>query len=289
VSNAARRLGALALVVAFAACTDDDASGPTDPGPVSEPSASFSPPTTGTAPPADTGTGDDVDAALSRFAAGYAPLPGVEPAPEAPVDGGPVLRAVLAAADDLEPAQRAVIGRVVAPAGEPVDEILSDRRAPAQLRSAARIVRAALETFGGARGRPLSDDVATTLVLLPYANRNGTHNFSSPQSVATAVPVGDGARPYAECRIRINRGRRFTRPDALFASSVAHEAFHCLQYEVLPFAEGAPLWIVEGAAAYAGEDFAGGSPASRPWWRRWIRQPERPLDRRSHDAIGFFS
>jgi hypothetical protein len=285
--NAARRLGALVLVVAFAACTDDDASAPAAPDTASRPPASLSPPTTGEAPP--TSATGDLDTALSRFAAAYAPLPGIEPAAVTPVDGGPVLRAVLAATDELDEAQRDIVGRVVAPAGEPLDEILSDGQAPAQLQSAARVVRAALEAFGGARGRPFSNDVATTLVLLPYANRDGTHNFSSPRSIATAVPVGDGARPYAECRIRINDSRPLTRPDAVFVSSVAHEAFHCLQYEVLPFAQGAPSWIVEGAAAYAGEDFAGGSPASRAWWRRWVRQPQHALGRRSHDAIGFFS
>jgi hypothetical protein len=210
VLNAARRLGALVLVVAFAACTDDDASAPAAPDTASRPPASLSPPTTGEAPP--TSTTGDLDTALSRFAAAYAPLPSVEPAATAPVDGGPVLRTVLAAADELDDASRAVVGRVVAPAGEPLADILADRRAPAALRSAARIVRAALDDYGGARGRPLSDDVTTTLLLLPYANRDGTHNFFSPRNVATAVPVGDGSRPYAECRIRINDSRPFTGP-----------------------------------------------------------------------------
>jgi hypothetical protein len=234
-----------------------------------------------------------LDAALSLFAAGYAPLPGVEPAPTAPIDGGPVLRTVLAAGDELSEEQRVVVGGLVDAPGEPLDEVLAHRTAERRLLAAARIARSALEAFGGTRGRPLSEDVSITLLLLPYDNGDGTHNFSSPRSAATAIPFGDGARPYAECRIRINADRRLDRrtrlADPEFVSGVAHEAFHCLQYEVLPFAEGAPQWVVEGAAAYAGEDFAGGSRSSSTWWRRWINQPQRPLDRRTYDAIGFFS
>jgi hypothetical protein len=314
----ARRLGALVLV-ALAGCTDDDGGGgPTFPTTGDGPPAATSvpPPTTGVAPTTTVGgpttttplpvdRGDlgpldaalapdgtlELDAALSLFAAGYAPLPGVEPAPRAPIDGGPVLRTVLAAGDELGEEQQAVVARVVAPPGEPLDEVLADRRAEPRLRGAARVVRSALEAFGGARGRPLSDDVSITLLVLPYDNGDGTHNFSSRRSVATAIPFGDGTSPYAECRIRINadvpvdRRARDAAPE--FISGVAHETYHCLQYEVVPLI--APQWVVEGAAAYAGEDFAGGSRRSSSWWRRWITQPQRPLDRRTYDAIGFFS
>jgi hypothetical protein len=235
----------------------------------------------------------DVDAALRLFAAGYAPVPDVERARTAPIDGGPVLRTLLAEADELRDEQRALVARTVAPPGQPLGEVLSDEGANPRLRAAARTVRAAIESFGGERGRPLSDDVTVTFLILPYENDDGTHNFSSLKSIATAIPFGDGARPYAECRIRVNADRPLDRRDGFadpaFVSSVAHEAFHCLQYEVLPFTAGAPQWAVEGAAAFAGEDFAGGSPVSANWWKRWIEQPQRPLDRRTYDAIGFFS
>jgi hypothetical protein len=249
--------------------------------------------TTTTTPPLDGGRTLDLDTALSLFAAGYAPLPGVDPAAAAPADGGPVLRAVLAGINDLSDDQRAVVARVVAPAGQPVDEIVTDRRANPRLRAAARIVRAAAEAFAGERGRSLSDDITISALTLPYENGDGTHNFSSSRSVATAIPAGDGAVPYAECRIRINADRTLDRRNGLadpsFLSGVSHEVFHCFQYETVPFVAGIPLWVVEGAAAFAGEDFAGGSPESARWWRRWIGQPRRPLDRRAHDAIGFFS
>jgi hypothetical protein len=281
----------LLILAGAAGCTSDDGTAGTT-------SVSGPPRVTGASPDSTIGTTTTVDgsppprslgldAALRQFAAGYAPVPGVTPARSAPVDGGPVLRAVLAGIDELGTRQRTVVARAAAPPGRPLDDVLAQRDANPRLRAAARTARGAVDTFGGARGRSLSDDVEVTMLTLPYANTDGTHNFSSPGSIATAIPFGDGANPYAECRIRINVDAPLDR--RAFVSSVAHEAFHCLQFEVLPLAAGAPLWVVEGAAAFAGEDFAGGSRMSTPWWKRWIERPRRPLDRRTYDAIGFFS
>ncbi len=292
------RIGAVAatlLVLAAAVgCTDDDGSATTPltvaapaTGATTEPSATTTT-VTGSRP-----TSLGLDTALGLFAAGYARVAGVKAARVAPADGGPVLRALLADVDQLSVPQRTVVARAVAPPGQPLGDVLSDRRANPRLRAAAKVARAAVDTFGGARGRSLSDDVKVTVLTLPYANGDGSHNFSSPGSIATAIPFGDGAVPYAECRIRVNADapldRRAGFADPAFVSAVAHEAFHCLQFEVLPFAVGAPPWVVEGAAAFAGEEFAGGSRLSAGWWRRWIAQPRRPLDRRSYDALGFFS
>ena len=293
-----RVVTATLLVLAGAAgCTDDDGaadttsltlSAPTT-GVTTEPSAATTTTVAGSTPTSSLG----LDTALGRFAAGYARMPGVTPARVAPADGGPVLRALLADLDQLSDRQRTVVARAVAPPGRPLDEALSDRGASPRVRAAAKIARAAIDTFGGERGRTLSDDVKVTVLTLPYSDGDGTHNFSSPGSVATAIPFGDGAVPYAECRIRVNADAPLDRQagfaDPAFVSGIAHEAFHCLQFEVLPFAVGAPPWVVEGAAAFAGEDFAGGSRLSTNWWKRWIDQPGRPLDRRSYDAIGFFS
>jgi hypothetical protein len=296
VQERTRVVVATLLVLAGAArCTNHDGTAgttvttpaPSTPAPT-EPTTS--PPTTpgGTTPTPSPG----LDSALSQFAAAYAPLPRVERAPRVPLDGGPALRLLLAEIDRLGDRQRTVVARAVAPPGQALDDVLSARRTNPRLRAAARTARAAIDTFGGARGRPLSDDVRVTVLVLPYENGDGTHNFPSPTGIATAVPFGDGSRPYVECRIRVNAdapiGRRgFADPS--FVSGVAHEAFHCLQFEVVPFAVGPPLWVVEGAAAFAGEDFAGGSKLSADWWKRWIEHPRRPLDRRADDAIGFFA
>ena len=71
-------------------------------------------------------------------------------------------------------------------------------------------------------------------------------------------------------------------------STLAQEAFHCLQFAQRPYGEGVPMWALEGAAAFAGEDFAQGSPLSAAWWDRWIGEPQRPIDQRTYDAAGFF-
>ena len=49
------------------------------------------------------------------------------------------------------------------------------------------------------------------------------------------------------------------------------------------------MWVVEGAAAFAGDDVAGRQRCPRQWWQRWIGEPQRPLERRTYDAIGFFA
>jgi hypothetical protein len=287
----------LLILAGAAGCTNDDGTADTTTvtaaipatGATTQPTVGTNTTVSGSPPTPSLG----LDEALSLFAAAYARVPGVKPARPAPVDGGPVLRALLADVDRLGDRQRTVVARAVAAPGRPLDEVLSGRGANPRLRAAARTAREAIDTFGGERGRALSGDVKVTVLTLPYANGDGTHNFSSPRSIATAIPFGDGARPYVECRIRVNADApldgRAEFADPAFVSSIAHEAFHCLQFEVLPFAAGAPQWVVEGAAAFAGEDFAGGSGTSANWWKRWIEHPRRPLDRRTYDAIGFFS
>ena len=286
----------LLILAGAAGCTNDDGTAGTTTVTAAPATGATSQPTVGTTTSAGGSTPTTslgIDKALRLFAAGYARVPGVRPARHAAVDGGPVLRTLLADIDRLGDRQRTMVARAVAAPNQPIDEVLSERRVNPRLRAAAKTARAAVDTFGGERGRSLSDDVKVTVLTLPYENGDGTHNFSSPRSIATAIPFGDGGRPYVECRIRVNSDapldRRAEFADPAFVSSIAHEAFHCLQFEVLPFAAGAPQWVVEGAAAFAGEAFAGGSGMSARWWKRWIGHPRRPLDGRTYDAIGFFS
>ena len=225
--------------------------------------------------------------ALQLFAAGYAALPEIAPASQPLDDGGPALRTILAQLDDLSSEQAAIVSRVAEQQGRSLEEAAG---AGGRLADAAGLVVLSLGRFGEQLHRSLPDDVQVTILELPYENADGTHNFSSPQAIATALPLTSTTdRPYDECRIRINADAPVDGPaDTAFMSAIAQETFHCLQFGQRPYGAGVPLWAFEGAAAFAGEDFAQGSVLSLPWWERWIAEPERPLDRRTYDAAGFF-
>lgn len=306
-----RRVGALVAALAVAACSADDDTAPATtprgepattiadlPGPTTPPTQ---PPTTlavtsTSALPADPGelgildtaldAGGriDLDAALSLVAAGYAPIPGVRPADRPLADGSPALRTVLARADELHPDQREAVAAIAAPRGVTPAEAATSSQP--RLVAAAGIVTEALATFGHT-----PSEVPISLLELPHDAGDGTHHFSSPESHATAVLVRDDERD--DCRIRVNATSPLDAARALedpaFVAAVARETFHCVQYVQAPMIHEAPAWVVEGAAAFAAEEVAGVNPVSRLGWERWIAQPQRPLTRRSYDAIGFFA
>lgn len=59
-------------------------------------------------------------------------------------------------------------------------------------------------------------------------------------------------------------------------STIAHEVFHCFQYASFPGTGNdflaRPAWVVEGGAAWVGEELAGGSgiPIAQSWWRNYL-------------------
>lgn len=228
--------------------------------------------------------------ALALFAAGYAPVPGVEAAPTPLLDGTPVLRTLLGHLDQLSEAQRVAVIAITDQPGVALAEVGDDPR----LSAAAGTIQLGLTLFAEFLGRSLRDDVALTIAGLPYANADGTKNFSSPNGFARALPfaVADG-ETYDECRISVNLDAPVDPAlgfeDPSFLSAVASAAFHCLQYGLVGPGADIPLWVMEGAAAFAGEEYIQGSPRSGTWWARWIGEPARPLHRRTYDAAGFFA
>ena len=303
------RIGVLLLALVVAACSGDESRrrhddrrrgvtsrrrspAPTTPTTIAAPTTSALPVAPGELGMLDAALSPDgtlgLEQALALVAAGYAPIPGVTPAATPLVDGGPALRTALAAGDDLREDQRAALAAITEPAGIPLDQAPT---ASPRLAAAGGIVTAAFTSFTQAQAAALPADVRVTIVELPYDNGDGTHHFSSPQSHATALPLGDEADP--ECRIRVNATSTLDATagfsDPAFVSTLAQEAYHCLQYAMVPSIADVPVWVVEGAAAFAGDDVAGANAVSAGWWQRWVAEPQRPLERRTYDAIGFFA
>ena len=91
------------------------------------------------------------------------------------------------------------------------------------------------------------------------------------------------------CVIRISADLRLAAP-LIRTVYLAHEVMHCYQFALgtLEDFTSLPLWVKEGTAQFAGEDYAAvGSYANEPYWRQYLTG-EASLFDRSYDAMGFF-
>ena len=76
---------------------------------------------------------------------------------------------------------------------------------------------------------------------------------------------------------------------------VAHELFHCVQFEFYNEATKRaqlPQWVVEGSAAWVGAEIAfelNGGATPNGFWGNWLRAPYLDLGKRDYDAIGFYA
>jgi hypothetical protein len=76
---------------------------------------------------------------------------------------------------------------------------------------------------------------------------------------------------------------------------VAHEMFHAFSMSYnqrrSTVYRSLPQWLVEGGAEFAAESFAGPgvTPTEQNTWPVWLHHPERPLERRTYDGVGFLS
>lgn len=92
------------------------------------------------------------------------------------------------------------------------------------------------------------------------------------------LPVeGALARGAWTCQMQVS-GEFLTRDRRVQRSTLAHEYFHCRQRDRSPesVATFTPSrrWLVEGSAAWIGEQYAGGSPISGRWWNQAVHASE---------------
>lgn len=241
------------------------------------------------------------DAALSIFAANYGPVPGVTPAAQAvPDSSSAVLDVLISSRDRMTAEQQAVLDDLLGPPGEPLDGTVEGgasgaggfaaRPAGSTLEEGRAVVRDAMSFITGRIGRSL-DGIVITTALQPFLDGDtGRQNFANlaEGAVATRKLSADpnGALYYDECNIRFNADAPLD--SEAFRGAVAHEVYHCFQYDLRDPA-AIPLWAKEGSAAYVGEVFVDGDRFyAGGWWGRWLR-PTLPLTSRSYDAIGLFS
>ncbi|MEQ1699199.1 MAG: hypothetical protein ABMA25_03770 [Ilumatobacteraceae bacterium] len=297
-----RALGvwSVAAVLMISSCSggnDGSPSAVSTPGGSTAPSVEDTVPTDD--PAADLSTYLDDEGVLSFesaktiFAGTLAPLPDVEPA-AAVVDDSEthVLTTLVSHREELTDEQWAIVEGVIGGPGVQLPDLLAadggSVRHPfgARADAAATVIADAIDAWSTRLGRPLSGGPAMiTVVEMPFIREDGTQNFANLSNAATAIRLlNDGV--YDECLVRLNVDTPFN--TAMFEGQVAHEIFHCFQYDLGPI-DAVPMWIREGEAAYAGEIFAGGTAMSTLWWGRWIEEPTRPLTARKYDAIGLYA
>ena len=79
--------------------------------------------------------------------------------------------------------------------------------------------------------------------------------------------------------------------EASLRTSMAHQIFHCFQFEYLDEHGGyrhVPDWIMEGQAEWAGEAAGVSSNVGANWWAAYLTSPGTPLWQRTYDAVGFY-
>lgn len=215
-----------------------------------------------------------LDTALGLFSTAVAP---VEGATAMSLPNGEivpiVVRRLLAAYDELSPDARSAL-----------DGFLGDRsatgpqagpsRAPSDDELATRIasIVAELETRSG-------HDLGLTIRTHRVAN-------NSAYLAQAYMRIDEAARV---CHVDVTPDA-FATGDAMATAVLAHEVWHCFQFDRHgPHLGARPLWMVEGQAEWVGEDHVGGTEHSAAWWYAWIGSPERSLFRRSYDAIGLYA
>jgi hypothetical protein len=225
--------------------------------------------------------------ALQAFAVAYGGIPGVR-VPDgrrvAVPDGTGVIAWMQRYARALTPRQRAVV----------------DARLGLHLQTGLRDAVIADYGDGSFRPDPAATRVAYTFV--PSYEALTGHHLSLPivvgpstdppppnahgDAVMDAAPVNnpDGQ---SVCRVRLLPARR-GETSAYLKHALAHEVFHCFQFDLAPtrWASDAD-WIIEGGADWAAT-VVDRVPGIEPSLDEYIQTPHRPLFARSYDAIGFW-
>jgi hypothetical protein len=234
------------------------------------------------------------DVALEAFSTAIAPLPGVPDAPGgAPqdferADGSFAIDWLMPYMDQLTLDQQAAVNAALAPSStarivepaRPVAEVGGGLGPPVAPNDASQpyldAINFALMEIPKRLGRTLKAQIQFDFATSPPANEKDALAFSyrgpskgSPYCEIRALPNSIGA------------------DDQRMKVAMAHEVFHCFQFEMWP-GEVPRNWVIEGQAEWAGEDLAGPGPDGLAWWTVYVDTPNDPLYKDMYEAIGFY-
>ncbi|MTD45255.1 hypothetical protein GKE82_13390 [Conexibacter sp. W3-3-2] len=216
-------------------------------------------------------------------------IPGV-PAPgglvDAPASATAALRHALHHARAFTPAQRAAAGRALG-----IDLLTGTSASPAARRTAFRAPGsssdvAAIEGFRARYAALLGRPPRLRLLVESEPGPPGG------KAAAVTLAIDDVGKPSLSpttCRIRTFESWLATKSAAYRTYSLAHEAFHCMQFELDGRLMGYSDWLIEGSANYAADRVtglgSGGTPSS---YLNYLRRPDYGLFERTYTAEGFW-
>ena len=254
--------------------------------------------------------------ALEAFSLAIAPLPGVtvpngpSPSDAEAADGTFAILWLLPYRDQITPDQRAAMDAALQPdpnapeftPGElGTKVVLAAAHSPIQLQRAALMAKApvnadntavqywtdrvkyAINVISGKLGRSLS--VPWSLVI------NATQ-IKSQKTLAYDTPYL--IQPFGtldRCEIHVEPSLVGANDDAEASASMAHEIFHCFQFDYFANHGGfhkLPDWIEEGQAEWVGEVVGGPSVLGTEWWASYLNHQTVALYGRTYDAVGFY-
>ena len=243
-----------------------------------------------------------LEVALQAFALAIGPLPGVDvPSGDPPAlsSGSEPIRWLIGHWDELTPEQQAAAS---AHLGLPSPEDVARQQDVASLIAAAPPPPAcAAEPTG-----PKIDELRAALdavqpqisaklkwqLGIPVVFKLGNVP-DRPGIAANTTPLDESCGPAqgkpAYCQIQVtDRGAGLA---VAFTSLVAHEVFHCFQYDFATSAKASgrvPAWLAEGSASWVGEVLSFGSTLGEEYWEKWLADPLKPLFTHDYGGIGFF-
>ncbi len=238
----------------------------------------------------------DLQSSLDLFATAFGPLPGSSAQQDLTGinDRTVAIDAVMNHADELTAEQRTAIDNYIKP---PPDATKITVPPPAQgdhviLAAAAPAVddaqQAAIRQLVAAQRQYIADhmhdDFDGEIEFYFSANPPG-----DPTLLGQAWSDWPGGN-FGTCQIYLY-AHTFELSDKVMSTVIAHELFHCFQfngYGTLKGQAAAARWIIEGQADWVGE-VVGGPSGKDNHWRPYLKIPYKSLFERIYDAIGFYS
>ncbi|MEP7361150.1 MAG: basic secretory protein-like protein, partial [Chloroflexota bacterium] len=241
-----------------------------------------------------------LDLALKAFVVAIGPLPGVS-APQPPLpttdEIGPgelAIEWVQQHWGELTQEQQDAVSAYLAPASDAID-VEPLPLGTSLWQPGRHNLIAAVGPFAPFDDTPLDQYKEilrdSEIVIINQLGRARTRNYSisvNTSQVGEAKALAYANDWFGSCAIHLNPFLVTTpRTSAEIKATLAHELFHCFQYE-LGAGAGRDMWVVEGEAEWVGEMAGGPSRLGADWWTAYLTSKSVALFDRTYDAVGFF-